>query len=189
MVCEHRSYSASKKWFTANRLWPRYLLCSTADLAEIIYLVIYMASIRVMSEHSWTRWVYLYRAPEECMLLALLHRQGTEEFKRQKGFPGETDVICQNPAPHQGLLGLRCHAQGEAMGRPITTPLKLIWAMGSKLVWALQKGKRKKEKIRESHNNCSIIWKNVNCSNWGTCHPVHWEGRSNCFLHSFISFS
>lgn len=133
MVCEHKSHSASKKWFTANRLWPHYLLYSTADLAEIIYLVIYTASIRAMSEHSWTRWVYPHRAPEkECMLLALLHRQGTETLKRQKGFPGETAVWSARTLHRAtGLPGLRCHAQGQAMGRPITTLLKLIWGMGS----------------------------------------------------------
>lgn len=149
MACEHRSHSASKKWLTVNRLWPCYLLCSTADLTEIIYPVIYMASITATSEHSQTRWVYPHRAPEkEHMLLALHHTQGAEAPKRQNGFSRETKIWCAKTLYHtRGLLGPRCHAQGQAIGRPVTTLVNRTWTMVS--TWCDSCKKEEEEEKRK----------------------------------------
>lgn len=93
MACEHKSHSASKKWITVKRFWPCYSLYSTDKLNEISYLVIYMASIRAMSEHSQTRWIFPHCAPKkEHMLLTLHHRQGVEILKRQNVFSRETSI-------------------------------------------------------------------------------------------------
>lgn len=138
MACEHKSHPANKKWITVKRFWPCYLLCSTDNLSEIIYLVIYMASIRAMSEHSQTRWVFPHCAPEkEHMLLTLHHRQGIEIPKRQNAFSRETsiwsDKILYNT---RGLLQVKVLHSGTghqalAIGRLLTTLVILFWTMAS----------------------------------------------------------
>lgn len=121
---EHKSHSVSKKWFTVKRFWPCYLLCLTDNLTEIIYLAIYMASIRAMSEHSRTRWVFPHCTPEkEHMLLTLHHGQGIEMLKRKFiytyiytffFFPGKLKSDLPKPCiMPEGSHG--CHTQGWAI--------------------------------------------------------------------------
>lgn len=138
MACEHKSHSASKNWFSVKTFWP-YYLCSTDDLTEIIYLVIYMASIRAISEHSQTRWVFPHHTPEkEHMLLTLHHRQGMEILKRQNVFSRETKIWSAETLYHaRGLSWVKApHSktghQTLAIGRPLTILVIISWTMASK---------------------------------------------------------